>query len=324
MKRILITIIPCLFLLAITSNTVLAADSIGDPDSVSLDGIVFFEDLISDGDMLALVPYGIEYATTPNITIRKAYIFSMISANGTILGQQTAYPYQDNGYGDPGGVVGFYFEDQPGWDENYTFRLSQNPIYFDTPQYWDFVTGTYTDADDHQLALKAELIEIATELSDEWGIDLLTSESGLVTFSTYGELYFENAIPSLSQMAPGLYEIQVRNPTYTKRSWDYTIAEALQTKYAGTWIYDDFMSGFAGMFSISVPAAMNFISIIMFAALVIVSVKWFKGTTISSFMDGYALLILLMLSGFFSMILNGFIAFVSTTVGGVILFLNRS
>ena len=84
------------------------------------------------------------------------------------------------------------------------------------------------------------------------------------------------------------------------------------------------MTGFAGLTSTDTSTSMNFLSIMFFAVIVFISVRWGKGNTASAFVDGYAALLCLMLCGAFSMVGAGFIAFISVTIGGVILFLNRS
>ena len=177
---------------------------------------------------------------------------------------------------------------------------------------------------DQAAALKVKIVDSATFLTTAFDTALLAkSEAGTTVLSTAGELYYLQAIPGLQSMAPALFSVQLENPDYTKRTWSRTFAETLQTKYAGTFIYDA-MTGYAGLFSMEIPAAMNFISIMLFAVVIGISVWKFKATMLSGFVDGYALLLLLMLMGFFSMIWAGFMAFCAIVLGGVILFLNKA
>lgn len=319
-KRLSISLLLVVTAVVAIAGPAMAAD---EPDSVTLSDIKIYEDLIASGDMLAVVPYDIPFTVTPDDDIGDMFLFRMLSADGTTeIGAATPYPYYNLGYGE--GVVSFYIESGGTWDEEYIFRVQENPAFYDSPNYWDFVVGpeNYASSSDMALELKADIIDIATTLSTVYGVALLSTNDGIVNLSTYGEIYFQNAIPGLAVMTPTLFSVQVRTPTYTRRSWDYTLANALKTKWDDTFI-GDFMTGYAGLFSTETETAMNFLSIILFALVMFISIKKFNGNLYSGFIDGYAFLMLLMLNGFFSMILTGFIAFISITAGGVILFLNR-
>ena len=321
-KRTIYALILAVSLLSAVASPALAID---EPDSVKLSDITVFQDLIVTGDFLAVVPYAIPFGTLPDERIDESFIFSIRSANATEeLGSVLAYPGYTLGYGD--GTVSFYIEDGMTWDEAYVFRVMQNPAVYDTPEYWDFEIGVenYSADTDQELALRAKVIDIATNLSISFSTELLGTSEGATVLSTYGEVYFQYAIPGLPDMCPQLYSLQVRSPDYTKRSWDTTFAENMLDVYAGNDFIEDFMTGSAGMFSVDTPTAMNVMSIIMFVVLMLAAAWKMKANTTSAFVDGYALLIVLMLNGFFSMILCGFIAFISVVIGGVILFINRS
>ena len=323
MKKRLIT--ATIIALAVLLGVTVPAFAMDEPDSVSLDNIEVFKDQITTGDFLAVVPYHIPFTTQPDDNIDETVTFRVMSANGTTeYGSVTAYPKYDGGYGD--GIVTFYIESGMVWEESYIFRVQQNPAFYPSPKNWDFVidAANYSTDPDQEWALRVKILDVANELSVSFGVELLsTAESGQTVLSTYGELYFIRAIPGLQTMCPKLFGTQIRTPSYTKRSWTTVLADALKTKYAGTFIAD-FMTGYAGLFSMGESSAMNFLSIIGFVALIFLSVWKFKATTLSGFVDGYTLLLLLMLNGFWSMILNGLFAFLSVVVGGVILFLNKS
>ena len=294
-----------------------------EPDSVALEDIMIFQDLIVTDDFLAIVPYEIPFTAAPDDNIDDTFIFSMISSNGTTLGSTTAYPYNESGYGS--GIVSFYFESGTIWEEDYIFRVQENPAHYPGAVYWDFTVGpsNYSDATDQSLGLRNKVLSVSSYLSVEYDEDLTTTSEGISYLSTYGEEYFLYSIPALNVMCPTLFYTQVRSPSFSKRSWTYTFSDALQTRYSGTFI-GTFMTGSAGLFALDTPSFMNVISIMLFVILILFAVWKFKATTMSAVMDGYALLILLMLDGFFSMILCGFIAFVGIVTGGVVLFLNRS
>lgn len=301
---------------------VLAAEP--EPDSVSLEGIVVFQDLITDGDWLAVVPYNIP-VTGATYPINQTFIFRLLSPDAsTENGTTLAYPAYNDGYGS--GMVSFYFESGMEDGGAYIFRVQENPTYYPAALYWDFVIGdsNYSSATDQAAALKAKIVDSATFLTTSFEVALLAkSEAGTTVLSTYGELYYLTAIPGLQTMCPELFSVQLEDPDYTKRSWAYTLADALKTKYEDTFI-EDFMTGYAGLFSMETTAAMNFLSIMFFVALIGLSIWKFKATALSALIDGYALLLLLMLCGMFDMVFAGAMAFSSSGMGGVVLFLNRA
>lgn len=295
------------------------------PTSVSLDEIIIFNGLLVTGDALAFVPYEISFITAPDPNITATYLFRLMSADGaTEIGTVTAQPDYDGGYGP--GAVSFYIEGGLTEGTAYIFRVQQNPSYYDDPQYWDFTVdiSNYSQEADQAEALKDAIVASAVYLTTVFEDELLAkSEAGITVLSTYGELYYLDVIPGLQVMSPNLFSVQLENPDFTKRTWSTTVATTIQTKYSGTIFYD-FMTGFAGLFSLETYPAMNFLSTILFIIVVAFSVGKLKGNLLSSMLDGYAFLLLLMLIGWFSMIWAGFIAFASGAIGGVILFLKRA
>lgn len=322
MKHLLkILLLVVIFSLLFTSPA-LAMD---EPTDVDIYDVVIFEDLLADGDFLAIVPYMVSFNTTPDYAINKAFYFQIISPDGgTVNGTALAYPKETKGYGY--GIVSFYFESGMTWGAAYKFRVAESPVYYPSPQYWDFAVGpaNYSDETDQSAALKAKIIDEASTLGSIWDEELLTTNDlGLTILSTYGELYFINAVPGLQAICPTLFGVEIVSPSYTKRSWTYTLADSMMNKYSGT-IFADFMTGYAGLFSMQESTAATFISIIIFVAFMMLAVFKLRATVMSSFIDGYAVLLLLMLLGAFNMVYAGILAFASVFLGGVVLFLNRS
>lgn len=312
--------------LSISALPVMAVD---EPDEVTLHRMAGYRNLISDNDIIFIVPYLIDYPLTPSETIEDTYIFEIYDTEvTTLIGSSTAYPYNDNGYGN--GLISFYFDSTGNitYGEAYIFRVTQNPIQFDSPDYWSFTMSSYdyeasSETEDNRDALYSELVNIATDLSIKWGIELLDEEGGDSILSSYGESYFRRAIPNLQVMCPNIFSAYQEQVDFSRRSWDYSLAETLTTRYDGTFI-GDFMTGFAGLIGTNTNIAFNILSIVIFAVLVCLSVWKFRGTTHSAFMDGQALLIWASLNSMFSLILCGLLAFICSVVVGFILFFNRS
>ncbi|MBA7674440.1 hypothetical protein ES703_82654 [subsurface metagenome] len=296
-----------------------------EPDSVSLSGIMMFNDLILTGDFLAFVPYNIPFTAAPDYNISETFIFQVLNAdNATILGTTLATPAYDSGYGP--GVIAFYIESGMTWGEAYIFRVKQNPVHYPTPQYWDFTTGnsSYSTPSDQAAALRAKVIDSTTSLTPSFGIALLAvSEAGDTILSAAGEVYYQGVIPGLQTMTPSLFSVNLETPDFAKRTWSYTFADALKTKYAGTFLAE-FMTGYAGLFTTGESPAINSLSVFLFVFIIMFSVWKFKATMLSAILDGYNSLLLLMLIGFFDMVWAGFMAFILATVGGVIALLKRA
>ena len=322
MKKIIVTVV--IAMLSGVFFLPVPVSAMEEPLDVTLYNITIFKDIIDENDFLAIVPYDIPFASQPDDDINNTFIFSMLSPDKSMqLGSVLAYPRYDGGYWK--GIVSFYFQIGTTWESNYVFRVQENPSHYPSPQTWDFVVGTsdYSSDSNQVLALRAKLLDSALELSTEWSVDLLsTGDAGQTVLSTYGELYYLNAVPGLQMMCPTLFSVQIETPDYTKRSWSYTLAESLRIKYAGTWIAD-FMTGFAGLFNMNTNTAMDFLSIFIFVLAIIISIWKFRATTMAAFIDGYDVLLLLMLNGFFSMIYAGLMAFLSVVLGSIILFINR-
>ena len=312
-------------LLAIV-GLILPVLAMAEPDSVSLDDIEIFQNLIVTGDFLAVVPYSIPFtAPLPDNDISKTFFFRLLSPDGlTENGTALATVYHDKGYGS--GIVSFYFPSGMVWNSAYIFRVQQNPTYYPLAKYWDFTIGasTYSTDTDQAAALKAKILDTATLLTTEFGVVLTArSESGSNVLSSYGELYYLAAIPGLQQMSPDLFSVELTSPEYTKRTWSTSFADNLKTKYYGTFIWD-FMTGSGELFATGTSATMTVLSIFMCVALIILSVWKFKASMLAATTDGFALLLLLMLMGFFPMVAAGGIAFAAVFIGGMILLLNRS
>ena len=332
--RGLASLIAAMVLIVLGSVPVKAANE--QPTTASLNNIAVFRNLVDTGDFLAVVPYTLEFTTAPTIPITETYLFTMLSADGsTMLGTTLAPAQYDLGYGQ--GVVSFYYSAASNmtWGEEYIFRIQQNPAYYPTPQKWDFTINAsnyssywlswLSPGASQASALKAKIISLAQALTPVFGVSLLSrSESGQTVLSpSSGEVYFLEAIPGIQWMASSLFGVELISPSYAKRSWSTSFADALRTKYAGTFVYD-FMTGYAGLFNIEVSTGGNVFSFFMALTLIIVSILKFKATLLSALLDGYVMLLLFMQMGFFSMIWAGFIAFVSAVVGGAIIFFKRA
>lgn len=327
MKPIVPGVIIAMVLVSIIAVPVSA--SMEGPDTTpSLEDMSVYRHLITEDDFLAVVPYNIPYADTPDVGVDKAFIFRLLGTdNTTELGAVLAYPYFENGYGR--GVVSFYFDadDAPTWGLQYTIAIAESPAVFEDPESWVFTLNTsdYSSFDTHednQSLLKDHIIDIANELTVYWSIDLLEPTDTGTALSSYGESYFRSAVRGLQSMCPDLFYVVVTNVDMSKRSWDYSFAHLLANTFADTWVWST-MTGFGGLWGIETNAAMGF-----FVVLVVIVLFVWSSSKLQSINPSYlfasAGLIWGSLNGWFSLTLHALIAFMFVLVGSIVLFLNRS
>jgi hypothetical protein len=159
----------------------------------------------------------------------------------------------------------------------------------------------------------------ATPLTEQGG-------SGII-LSSYGSSYFRNAIYGLQPMCPALFLMQSTSLDYTIRTWDYSFATALMNTFQGTWVYNDLLAGFGGIWNVPISTATSFVSIFIAIGIFCLSVGLSRGAPQSvqgAFLDLVTVLIFCVLSGFFSAIINTLMAFIFVVAGGWILLMDKA
>jgi len=233
-----------LALLALTLIPTVAL-AIADPDNLELQGVYVYEDCIEDGDVGVFIEYYINYASLPAETVTLSYLALFLDTTGLIISASSPYAYNDKGYGY--GVAWIYFSadeasyyglDADDWDR-YDVRLAGNPT---VPSGWtgDPPTTTRTvdswqTTGDTGVLLGVRILQKASELSDEWGVDLVTTTSVGNRLSAEGETYFTNAIPDLRSMTSSVFSSGTQGPDYPGSDLDYTTSfGATMTDGTGT------------------------------------------------------------------------------------------
>lgn len=241
----LLSLLLALAILAVIPAGAAMADQ-ADPDSTPTVEIDVYRNLLETGDTFFLIYANIPYAATPDEPVNESFVFRLIDTDGTTeLGQNTGYPYVDDGYGY--NVYSMYFSaaDNLTWGAAYTIRLSGNPTIFDDPPVYNYpvdstdyssLTVTY----DVQVEMSIRIMAIANSLDIEWGLGssyslLYESEVGTV-LSIYGEAFFRNAIYGLQALCPQIFRFAVGDVEVTDRTYDEEYAGNLSSQYAGTWV----------------------------------------------------------------------------------------
>ncbi len=244
MRRILLVLgILAVFIL----SAVPAYAAMPNPDSApTIHRMNVYRNLLETGDMLYVWEANIPYAVTPDYKVSDAYLWQLLDG-GTLLGSNTGFAYQGDGYNF--NVYSMYFSAADVtakgmvWNTAYTLRLSGNPSVFVTPPNYSFTASgytSYTTQANNQEALADEIIYLASDLNIRWSLTidyLLTSEieTGTV-LSYYGETVFRGCIYGVQAMAPVAFMFVLNELDVTDRTWGTNYTANLTNQYNGTWV----------------------------------------------------------------------------------------
>ncbi len=236
-------------LTALVLGVVSPASAITNPDSTPTIGrIKAYRNLLATNDMLLVIEANIPYSTntTPNETVSQAFIWRLFNAAGTVeLGTAIGYAYTNKGYGY--NVYAMYWSNTtaPAWGVAYPLHLEGNPGLFASPPVYNYQVSTAdysgnTTTSLVQAELKKDIIDIATDLNNQWnlGLDhsLVISAEGGQYLSLYGEDFFRGAVYGIQALAPTLFRYAVGSANVTDRTWTLTYATSVETQYVGTWV----------------------------------------------------------------------------------------
>lgn len=277
------------------------------PDSTpTISDIKANVNLLSSGDVLIYGQYEIPYVTLPDESADETYVFRLIDTDGeTQLGAVVPFVQFDYGYNK--GVFSFYFSatDNLTTDEAYIIRISQNPIFFDDPENYDYVMPgsawtSQTTQEANQTELAINIISMAEGLEQEYDEELLeTSPGGTILSSPTGENYFRGCIYGIQAMAPSLFLVQVYSFETGDRAWTTEQFDEYDARFDDTWLGTT-SENTSAMFGLSTQALMSLIvGMPIFIGSVVISViKWRRADP--AYLIAGVLLILLILMGWMS------------------------
>jgi hypothetical protein len=253
-----------LALIAVLIPQVVLADPPA-PTSVTLVNYYATNNLLETGDFFLLIDYNIAYSGGyPTVPASNAFTFRLFDPTGsTEIADALPYVFTTattgftgtNGFGE--GVVAYYFNSAsaPTWDLNYIIKVSGNPAEFSSPLEYDFQlpSAAYQSSSDNATGLANELRTIATQLSIQWGIPLLSDASATSVFTADGEGYFRNAIPGVQSLAPNIFEDQQeQSPDTTSASYDTNLSNTYQHRFDNSWVHTSLAAG-ADLFHLPLP-----------------------------------------------------------------------
>lgn len=225
---------------AISVSIVKPVYAIDAPDTLTINAVYAYRHCRMDDDQLYIVDYNIAYTgDNPDENITEAFLVRLM--NGTTeLGSTAPYAYYDDGYAR--GIAAIYFTsaDAPTWQGSYTMVLTGNPTLdwggdppstsVSTFDLWSSSTGQgATEAEVTSRVLYfADLLEVA------WSVDLIETVGSGSWLTSYGEDYFSNSIPYLSEICPLVYSASLSTPTYERRDYSQAYATTLRNSVSGT------------------------------------------------------------------------------------------
>jgi hypothetical protein len=235
------------------------------PTSVTLVNYYATNNLLETGDFFLLIDYNIAYSGGyPTVPASNAFTFRLFDPTGsTEIADALPYVFTTattgftgtNGFGE--GVVAYYFNSAsaPTWAINYIIKVSGNPAEFSTPPEYDFELPSiaYQSSTDNATGLANKLRTIATDLSIQWGVPLLSDTSATSVFTADGEGYFRNAIPGVQSLAPNIFESQQeQSPDTTSASYDTSLSNTYQHRFDNSWVHTSLAAG-ADLFHLPLP-----------------------------------------------------------------------
>ncbi len=193
------------------------AFAIDDPTSISIVDVKAYDGVLNTGDLLMVVEYNIEYASTPTETIDQAFLGRFKRA-GTEYASVEPFAFNDKGYGL--GVFSIYWTKTQKEDDSIEFSNPNSEAYTITLQGkvgvfpgtapstttgtidWQDSTNTTQELFDHVATLANKFQNDAGWSSN---IPLISTSADAIKLEVKGEDYFANAIPGLGSMIPGLF-----------------------------------------------------------------------------------------------------------------------
>ena len=209
--------------LAVSSIVAFASPAlaIDTPDSLVLDSIYAYRNVLETSDQLYIIHYHINYTVKPSESANTAFFIRFLDGT-TELANTTPYPYFEDGY--YGGAASIYFDASdpniPTWSDPYTIQLTCNPfmvwnpsfLYTDSPiTAWSTATTTAAT----RLEIASRIIAISSALGIEWNYDLIVLLEGSYYLTTdIGQPYFTAIIDNLALAAPSIIQSESQAPIY--------------------------------------------------------------------------------------------------------------
>ncbi|KKN03509.1 hypothetical protein LCGC14_1107010 [marine sediment metagenome] len=204
--------------------------AIGNPVYIRVENAAVFRDLLETGDQLFWLRYDVSYATNPSESPSDTYLMAIYDTDGaTLLFTRAINYYQHN-------IISIYLDagEAVAWEGLYFIRIMGNPGIFD-PLIEDVNMDTRVlgEGDYYPFAdMAAYLLSEAEMLEADWDITILTAGKKL---NSTGAVFFEEAIPGLSNMIPSFFQVSTVYLSTNRTDWNHTYEQELQDKGGEGW-----------------------------------------------------------------------------------------
>lgn len=223
--------------IALLSSEPLYAQTISNPDSITVTRVRTYQDVLVDGDLLVVAEYEIEYTITPSIDVSQAYVARFLDG-ATLVATTNVYPLVIPNLGYDEGIFSFYFDVEPTPATGFSVSLQGNPSLFPSSS-GNTATNSAIEGPFTKSLLSIHLRILAQNFESVWSdsepdIDLIerTAEGNRFTFD--GEDYFANSINRLDEMVPTLFSASILSPTIQEDTFTNTYTNQLRNFWAGT------------------------------------------------------------------------------------------
>ncbi len=230
--RRLLCVLFAVVLALVPATPVFAIDDPDDPPEIP--AVFVFEGLLEDGDVGVFIEYFVDYtmAGTPTEPITESFLAVFVDTDGTTQLRTTApFAFNDNGYG--AGIAWIFFTAAEATAFGLTSAsIADYRIWFTGNPTLTWVPGpdppkiigtidTWQTTGDMNLNLAVRVLTKAQALEAPWTPDDLVQVTSIGSRLTpLGESYFENAIPNLRNLAPGVFSSGTTVPV--QEDIDYT------------------------------------------------------------------------------------------------------
>ena len=234
MRKLLLLLI-ALFIWLIPATSYAA---IANPDSMTIQNLKGYKNLLEVGDILFTTEYNITYATPPASGIDDNFLAILSTPAGTVLSTVQPVSYKDKGYND--GLISFYFDAAKVtslgivWESTYNLSLQGNPTQFASPPSQTSSSITYRGDPSGRFWLTKDIRNTLLDLEDSWGDDLLNYSPEGLRATVTGQEYITRAITDLEYMAPDLMSSVYIDPAFDERVFTNTEADNLKDFWQGT------------------------------------------------------------------------------------------
>jgi len=189
-----------------------AQEIIPAPTKLTIEDAVYYVNVARPGDFLLLARYNIAYAEDdiPDVSAQNAFIPLLLDGDGSqVIANGHITPFRENGYNY--GIFSIYAQDVPVLlGTTFTVRVQGNPTIFTVD---NIRVADAVPARSQVSEIATWIRNEATFLGDQWDIQMTDSVNpDQLTQTGYG--YFQDAIPGLATIAPGLALISSENPDF--------------------------------------------------------------------------------------------------------------